>query len=714
MISAIRQNKTLGLMPTGAGKSLCFQVPTTIQHGCAIVVCPITALIRDHVAELNDFGFKRRAYAISTETPGDEREFILERLVRGHLKFLFLSPEQLQKLNVREKIAETNAAGYLAYIVIDEVHCVSEWGHDFRTSYLTLSKTLDKYATGVRVICLTATASVRVMNDIKAEFSIPDGSVFYFMQRSREELIFKVIKADDKKTALKECLTANLSFTPSNDNSFLVFSPTVNGPTGVAKLLPLIRSWLSNTNVFLFSGKTPKSPFSLEIENQLLAKFDNKAVKNFSDYKHLVQRLFKANKINGIIATKSFGMGINKPNIRATFHCGLPSSMEALYQEAGRAGRDGHPSTCITILKVDPDIPDEIFDPGTDATTLKLWCDKQNMDAGDFSSQMWLFTRELLSVSEEVIACKKVLKELRSKNIGSVLLLGHSQKILYRLYQLGFIKDWTVENFSKDQYRIEWVDQTPQQIASNIHSYISKYELTAEEQKVTKVRLFHKANSLEKEQAEEELTKELLQWMYDNFFYQRRQSLKNLFDACSDFDDQNPDRFRRRLEAYFQLNEDRYLIQDVVAASADQAPSLVKQLITEPNGRLKSPQKIEELFGSALRFLESYPTNVGLDLLSAVCRSLYNDFENADGRLRMERFLSILRVSKEFSVGWNNLLDLLNIVPQSIRETLIDCVVTSYPEPASSLELYELFKSDVAFESCARNMNHRVNRLIGV
>lgn len=714
MGSAINHQKTLGLMPTGAGKSLCFQVPTTIQHGCAIVVCPITALIRDHVAELEDFGFKRRAISISAETLDHEREIILERLVRGQLKFLFLSPEQLQKLHVRERIESANAAGHLAYIVVDEVHCVSEWGHDFRTSYLTLAKTLDRYAPGVRVICLTATASVRVMNDIKTEFSIPDDSVCYFMQRSREELTFKVIKTDDKKSALRDCLTADPNFTPSNDNSFLVFSPTVNGQTGVAKLLPLVRNWLTRADVFLFSGATPKSPFSLGAESQLLAKIENKPATDFADYKRVVQKLFKANKISGIIATKSFGMGVNKPNIRATFHCGLPSSMEALYQEAGRAGRDGRPATCITIFKADTEIPDNILDPGTDATTLKMWCDQQNMDAGDFSSQMWLFTRELRSVSDEVIACKKVLEDLRSRRSGSVLLLGHSEKILYRLHQLGFIKDWTVENFFKSQYRVDWVDQTPQQIASNIYSYISKYELSVEQQEMTKERLLHKASSLMKDHAEEELLRELLQWIYDNFFYQRRQSLKNLFDACSDFDNQNPDRFRRRLEAYFQLNEDRYLIQDTVGASADEAPRLVKQLITGPNGKLKSSQSVEELFGSVLRFLESYPANAGLDLLSAVCRSLNNEFENADGRPRMEQFLSALKSGKAFSVGWNNLLSLLKTVPQGAREVLIDCIVTSYSEPAYSLELYELFQSEVALESCARNMNSRVNQLIGV
>ena len=398
MGTAIRHQKTLGLMTTGAGKSLCFQLPTAIQHGCAIVVCPITALIRDHVAELEAYGFRRRAYSISSETFDYEREFILERLLRGQIKFLFISPEQLQKLPLRQTLAATNAAGHLAYIVIDEVHCVSEWGHDFRTSYLTLAQTIEKYASGVRVICLTATASLRVMSDIRTEFDIPEDSVCYFMQRSREELTFKIIKTEDKISTLRDFLVSPDGFIASKEDPFLIFSPTVNGQTGVAKLLPLVRKWLEKNDIFLFSGALPKAPFNLVSENHILAQFMNKAAIDFSEYKRLVQQLFKANKISGIVATKSFGMGVNKPNIRATFHCGLPSSMESLYQEAGRAGRDGNPAVCITIFKPDNEIPREIMNSETNAENLKLWCDSHSMDAGDFSSQIWLFTRELRAV----------------------------------------------------------------------------------------------------------------------------------------------------------------------------------------------------------------------------------------------------------------------------------------------------------------------------
>jgi ATP-dependent DNA helicase RecQ len=212
---------------------------------------------------------------------------------------------------------------------------------------------------------------------------------------------------------------------------------------------------------------------------------------------------------------------------------------------------------------------------------------------------------------------------------------------------------------------------------------------------------------------EHELIKELLQWMHKNFVYQRRQSLKQLFDECLKFDDQNPDVFRKTLDSFFQLNENRFLIQDVAAATADNTPLLVKQLMTDASGNLKSKVQVDELFGSVLRYLESYPTNIGLDLLSAICRLIRDDFENSDGRNRMERYLYTLKQSKLFENGWGNLVSLLEIIPQTLREPLIECVITIYPEISYSIELYESFKSEVAFESCVDKINIRINSLLG-
>ena len=168
---------TLGLLPTGAGKSLCFQFSTLLRGGCSLVICPITALIRDHVSELNQVGFLGRAAHISADIKGKDRSSVRRRFRQGKLRFLFVSPEQLQTKAFRDIVLDCVTAGIVSSIVIDEVHCLSEWGHDFRTSYLSLGKTIKKVAPNVPLLALTATASMRVLKDIQVELQIEDEAI---------------------------------------------------------------------------------------------------------------------------------------------------------------------------------------------------------------------------------------------------------------------------------------------------------------------------------------------------------------------------------------------------------------------------------------------------------------------------------------------------------------------------------------------------------
>ena len=164
-------------MPTGGVKSICFQLSSLIRRGCSLVVCPITALVRDHVAELNGFGFKGRAEYISHEVKGAVRDRVFAKFKQGRLRFLFLSPEQIQKKEFRQLIESMSSSKLLTSIVVDEVHCISEWGHDFRTSYLTLGNTIQKHAVGIPVLSLTATASMRVLKDITLELNVHEDAV---------------------------------------------------------------------------------------------------------------------------------------------------------------------------------------------------------------------------------------------------------------------------------------------------------------------------------------------------------------------------------------------------------------------------------------------------------------------------------------------------------------------------------------------------------
>ena len=341
----------LGLLPTGGGKSLCFQTLGAIEFGCTIVVCPITALIRDHVLELQQFGFNQRAAFVSAETAKEQKN-IFHKLEVGSLKFLFLSPEQFQKPEVRQILARLTRNNRVSRFVIDEVHCISEWGHDFRTAYLNLAYTIEKFSPGTPVLCLTATAAVKVIKDIQIEFKISDDDIVYSMDQSRAELSFKIQNTTNKLGDLQKILASrDKNKSINKTEAMIIFSTRANDrgtELGVPAISQNVRGVLEDANIGVFTGKKPEH-FDLLSELKNISK-PTKAIKNYNEYKAEVQKQFKANQLDGIVATKAFGMGVNKPNVRLVVHYGMPQSLETLYQEAGRAGRDKKPADCITLF----------------------------------------------------------------------------------------------------------------------------------------------------------------------------------------------------------------------------------------------------------------------------------------------------------------------------------------------------------------------------
>ena len=244
---------------------------------------------------------------------------------------------------------------------------MSEWGHDFRTSYLNLASTIDSYLNAVPVMCLTATAALRVIEDIQIEFEISDDQVLYFMQDTRDELDFQLISDPNKLERLNEVIKNRVENDQlDNSKAFIVFSAIANDNTrrnrlGVDGISKYLRKQNSNLKIGIFTGKKPKNWVGNEEFEHI--GIQNSERKDFAEYKSLVQKKYKENQVAGIIATKAFGMGVNKPNVRLTVHYGIPQSMEALYQEAGRAGRDKKKAECITIFTPEKKVPENLHDP---------------------------------------------------------------------------------------------------------------------------------------------------------------------------------------------------------------------------------------------------------------------------------------------------------------------------------------------------------------
>lgn len=335
--NALNLNDTIGLLPTGGGKSLCYQLPCLLQPSISFVVCPIKSLMYDQEENLRTKDVLiTNISCCSSDMSAAEREKVMSDYAKGHYLFIWISPERFQIVSFRESIKSLLNNFSITYAVIDEVHCLSEWGHDFRTSYLNLAKTIDnlsykdKYGEGtIKYIGLTATASLNVLKDIKVEFArqkqqLEDDNIKSLLDYSREELHFNVIKVENKFDELCDIIKNSKI---SEERAALIFTPFVNGEKG-CYLLSQSLSTKTKEDVKWYSGSCPKIYGSLIFGNN-----------EFNEYKKQIQSEFKKNKFSILCSTKAFGMGIDKSNIFYTFHYGLPSSTEALYQEAGRAGR---------------------------------------------------------------------------------------------------------------------------------------------------------------------------------------------------------------------------------------------------------------------------------------------------------------------------------------------------------------------------------------
>ncbi len=629
------------LLPTAHGKSIAFQLAAMLLPGVAIVVDPILALIDDQIDNLRRNGIDRAIGISSQIEDPTEREEITEAFGQGQYLFCYIAPERFQTVKFRNALKALTVATPVSLVAVDEAHCVSEWGHDFRTAYLNLGRTSREYCRGndgrvPPLLALTGTASHAVLHDVQRELQIHDFEAIITPKTfDRAELHFGVhhSRSSEKWDVLRGLLRrsipadfsldANTFFTTSGPKtrSGVVFCPHVNGPFGVQDIATDLRRELS-ARVELYAGSEPKNWNEAD---------------RWERYKQSTAYSFKNNRFPLLVATKGFGMGIDKPNIRFTVHFGLPQSVESFYQEAGRAGRDGKMAKCVVLFSVDDKArTQKLLSPET--TPSEIGAVLENRPWGsddDVTRQMFFHHQAFRGVESEINTLRGLLDKIGDlPAVRTQRIVGERkdlEKGIHRLVILGVVRDYTI-NYGSSEFEVYLSGATKVEVIENYARYVEGYNrgrVVSEKAKV--------GRHIDQEHKQFVLSacKVLIDFIYDTVERGRRRALREMLSICEEALSGEADKvIRARLLRYLESRHAQ-AIQEIVEERG--YFTKLKALVDgtsdgthgEQLGGVRSQKDAQELRGQAARFLESYPDHPGLLVLRAVADVHCADFDIA-------------------------------------------------------------------------------------
>lgn len=440
----LKGKNTLLLLPTGSGKSLVYQLSAMLLPGLCVVVDPIKSLMDDQVESLYFRGITK-ASRIHSDLKYETKDFEFIKLDNDNVFFVFVSPERLEMPDFKGTLKERTENQTIPLVVVDEAHCVSEWGHDFRPSYLSLVGNVNKYCRNPdnslpTILALTGTASSIVLDDILRELRLSQDDKIVSKSFKRGELKFKVILTDpiDKEKVMKEIFKdleskLGISTNLSNRNEyekigivFSIFAKEGRDRIGVEALYKNLCSLYKidqndiSSPIRVFTGR------DLDIQGMQTQGI------NYEEYKRNVMIDFKRNKVFLVVSTKAFGMGIDNPNVRFTIHYTIPPSIESFYQEAGRAGRGLEESYCYLIASPYSNRDNDIMD---------LLRSSSNEEVSKIASRYEKIPDMLLDSSLPYETVQKIydeIKEIIKQHKGGNLFLGDILNN-FHLYSGSFI-----------------------------------------------------------------------------------------------------------------------------------------------------------------------------------------------------------------------------------------------------------------------------------
>lgn len=612
------------LLPTGAGKSMIYQLAGLILPGRLLVVDPITSLIDDQIGGLAAHGIDR-AIRITAQNSRHSLGPAADAY------FLFVTPERLQRQKFQDMLAESARSNPVSLVVVDEAHCVSEWGHDFRTAYLNFGKTArkvcDPRGSGAPpLLALTGTASRAVLSDVLFQLGISGdapGSIISPASFDRSEISYEVviIRPELSEATLKEVLRTLPAHFGEQPSAFrtpgklpgIVFIPTVNGKhRSMDQTLKAVKSAIPTA--VGFSTTVPKGRKKGEWDTERLCNTER----------------FKQDEAAAIVATKAFGMGIDKPNIRWVVHFGLPQSIEAFYQEVGRAGRNRQPAKSVLILAENsPAQSKDRLEAGRNRLSANQGGPRLGSD--DISTVLWFHENAFPSVDEDAEAAVQLygkLRENRSIPLGeSEKEQSASRRALHRLAVLGVVDDYCIAGGGKSEKAV--VDLSgagPDQIAESLLGFVRRSQPGRVE--AFRARLPRLADA---RSAVRECSRMLAEFVYETIGEARRQSLYEMWELAR-AGQKDGEQVRQRildcLSDGVPSATAQYLAEQAVFAYSDWTEEWMG---TEERRGIVSIDDARQWRAAAARLLGSYPDHPGLLASRAIAGVLVggsvDDFE---------------------------------------------------------------------------------------